>query len=93
MRRFYVYLLTNARCTVFYVGVTNNVQRRMVEHKHGLKERFTKRYGVHRLVYYEVYDDAMTAIRREKQLKRWRRSWKVDLIRCRNPGFRDLAIP
>ena len=90
--RYSVYILTNAAATVFYVGMTNDLQRRVVEHKEGVEEGFTKRYNVHRLVYYDEYTDVREAIAREKQLKRWRRTWKIDLIRRVNPSFRDLAF-
>ncbi len=90
--RYSVYILTNAAATVFYVGMTNDLQRRIVEHKEEVDEGFTKRYNVHRLVYYEEYTDVRQAIAREKQLKHWRRAWKVDLIRRVNPSFRDLAF-
>lgn len=90
--RYYVYILTNPAATVFYVEMTNDLQRRIAEHKEGVEEGFTKCYNVHRLVYYEEYTDVRQAIAREKQLKRWRRTWKVDLIRSVNPSFRDLAF-
>ena len=91
-RRYYVYILTNPAATVFYVGLTNDLHRRVEEHKEKVVEGFTKRYNVHRLVYYEEYTDVHDAIAREKQLKRWRRAWKIDLIRQFNPSFRDLAF-
>ena len=91
-RRYYVYILTNACATVFYTGMTNDLERRIEEHKEEVVEGFTKRYNVHRLVYYEEYTDVHDAIAREKQLKRWRRAWKIDLIRSVNPNFCDLAF-
>jgi putative endonuclease len=70
--------------------VTSNIVRRGWEHRNGLVAGFTKKYGVHRLVYYEVHGDMVSAIRREKQLKKWRRAWKVHLIEERNPVWDDL---
>ena len=86
----YVYILTNAINTTFYVGVTNNLVRRVWEHKHGILEGFTKKYNVHKLVYFEHYEDELTAIEREKKLKLWRRYKKIDLICRSNPNFVDL---
>jgi len=89
---YYVYFLTNASATVLYTGVTNDLKRRVREHKEGTFPGFTKKYNVRRLVYFEAYDDIRDAIAREKKLKRWRRSWKIDLIRAQNPSFRDLFV-
>jgi len=74
-----------------YVGMTNNLQRRIYEHKHGLVEGFTKKYNVHKLVYYEEVSDVNVAIEREKQIKKWNREWKVNLIKSKNPVWRDLS--
>ena len=84
-----VYILSNRKRGTLYVGLTRDLRRRVWEHKEGLSG-FTRRYGVHRLVYYEVYEDANAALRREQQLKRWRRSWKVELIEQSNPEWEDL---
>ena len=84
-----VYILSNRKRGTLYVGLTRDLHRRVWEHKEGLSS-FTRRYGVHRLVYYEVYEDANAALRREQQLKRWRRSWKVELIEQSNPEWEDL---
>ena len=94
-RRYFVYILTNACATVFYMGMTNNLQRRTLQHKEGRYDGFTRRYKAHRLVYFEIFNEVQAAIRREKQLKRWRHTWKLDLIRARNPDFRDqfLNVP
>ena len=73
-----------------YVGVTNDLVRRVFEHRTGSVEGFTERYGVKSLVYFEIYQDADTAITREKKLKRWRRAWKIALIERDNPEWRDL---
>jgi putative endonuclease len=74
-----------------YVGVTNNLVRRVLEHKQRLAEGFPKRYRIHRLVYFEPFGDVRDAIRREKQIKSWRREKKVALIKAANPGWKDLG--
>ena len=90
-KRGYVYMLTNKRNSVLYVGVTSNLIRRIWEHKSGVyKKSFTHRYNVHKLVYYEVYDLVIDAIAREKQLKNWQRDWKIALIEKHNPAWADL---
>ena len=81
----FVYILASKRNGTLYIGVTNNLRRRIQEHKSGLNEGFTKRYQVHRLVYYERYDYIGDAIVRERQLKKWNRAWKIALIEKRNP--------
>jgi len=86
---YYVYIMTGG-CGAFYVGVTNNLHRRVAEHKAGLCE-FTARYRLHRLVYFESTDDVWAAIAREKQIKRWRREKKTRLVKTLNPRFLDLA--
>jgi len=73
-----------------YIGITTDLVRRVSEHMNGLTRGFTQKYGVHRLVYYEHCDDVYEAIRREKQLKKWNRSWKIRLIRRFNPEWADL---
>ncbi len=70
--------------------MTSDLQKRAWEHKNDLVEGFTKRYGVHRLVYYELHQDMVSAISREKQMKKWNRAWKLELIERQNPGWRDL---
>lgn len=92
MKRFYVYILTNKRNGTIYIGVTNNLPRRLDEHRSGFVEGFTKKYGLQRLVYYEVVDEAEVAIKREKQLKKWNRAWKISLIEKLNPEWRDLSV-
>lgn len=86
----YLYILTNQYNKVFYIGVTSDLIRRIWEHKNDVIEGFTKKYGVHKLVYYEVAGDIEGAINREKQLKRWHREWKINLIKEFNPIFEDL---
>jgi putative endonuclease len=88
---FYVYILTNKANRVLYAGVTNNLVRRIFEHKHKLVEGFTKKYNLTKLVYYEVTNDIEGAIKREKQLKNWHRDWKINLINQFNPDWRDLS--
>jgi putative endonuclease len=91
MRTYYVYILTNRRGTL-YVGVTNNLERRLHEHRHmPAATSFTSRYRITRLVYFEVAENAREAIAREKQIKGWTRERKLALIRPSNPPFRDLA--
>jgi putative endonuclease len=88
--QFYVYILASAPRGALYVGVTNDLRRRVWEHKEGIAESHTKRYWIRRLVYYEVQMTAEAAIAREKKLKRWRRAWKYDLIEAGNRDWRDL---
>ena len=90
MRRFYVYIMTNKSGTL-YTGITNSLERRAWEHKQASEDGFTKRYAINRLVYYEVLANAPGAIAREKQIKSWRRSKKIELIRTINPRWTDLA--
>jgi putative endonuclease len=87
---FYVYLLASRRHGTFYTGVTNDLARRVHEHREKTGSVFTRRYGVDRLVYYETYDTPEEAIRREKRLKRWPRTWKIRTIEAFNPDWRDL---
>ena len=91
MRTYYVYLLTNANHTVLYIGVTNDLARRVGEHKAGTHEGFTKRYNVHKLVHFETYSDINAAIAREKQLKASSRATKLALIDSSNPDWEELA--
>ena len=85
-----VYILASKRNGALYIGVTSDLKKRVWEHKNDLVEGFTKRYGVHQLVYYELHGEIMSAIRREKQIKKWNRSWKLELIERQNPDWRDL---
>lgn len=88
---YYVYFLTNKNNTVLYIGVTNNLMRRLYEHKKELIDGFTKKYHVHKLVYYENYSEPSVAIKREKQLKKWIRKKKNMLINTLNPNWNDLT--
>jgi len=89
-RRFYVYILASRVGGTLYIGVTNDLVRRVGEHRLKLMKGFTKRYEVHVLVYFEQYDDAENAIRREKRLKKYNRAWKIRLIEELNPNWDDL---
>ena len=89
-KQFYVYIIASKRNGTLYVGVTSDIVKRMREHKEGLVEGFTKQYGVKTLVYYEVHESSQAAITREKQMKRWNRAWKIQLIEKGNPRWDDL---
>jgi len=90
MNQYYVYILASGANGTLYIGVTSDLRRRIYEHKNDLVEGFTKDYKVHDLVYYECADNAEAAITREKQLKKWNRLWKLNLINRSNPEWRDL---
>ena len=85
-----VYILSNHRRGTLYIGVTSNLIKRVWEHKQGLVDGFTKKYQIHTLVYFEMADDMPTAIALEKQLKKWRRMWKIELVEKQNNEWRDL---
>ncbi|MGA8651295.1 MAG: GIY-YIG nuclease family protein [Xanthobacteraceae bacterium] len=87
---YYVYLMANRKHGTLYIGVTNNLIRRAYEHRTNAVRGFTSRYHVHLLVWFEGYDDPLTAITREKEIKKWRRAWKVNLIEQSNPEWADL---
>lgn len=87
---YFVYILSSD-ANVLYVGVTNNLKRRIYEHRHGCTDGFTKKYRVCRLVYFELTDNIHVALTREKQLKHWKRSWKSELIHKANPHLLDLS--
>jgi putative endonuclease len=89
--QYYVYILKDPTNSVLYTGVTNNLVRRVIEHKTGQVEGFTKKYNCHRLVYFEETNDVNIAIEREKQLKNWHRDWKVNLIKEQNQKWEDLS--
>jgi putative endonuclease len=90
MKRYYVYLLASKKNGALYLGVTNNLISRVCKHKNNSLDGFTKNRGIHNLVYYEEYDNIHKAIAREKQLKKWKRQWKIRLIQESNPQWRDL---
>ena len=89
-RSYCVYLLTNRPRGTLYVGVTGNLARRVWEHREGLIDGFTKKYGLKQLVWYQMTESIEAAIVREKQIKKWNRAWKVELIETMNPGWMDL---
>jgi putative endonuclease len=88
--QYYIYILANKRNGTLYIGVTSNLVKRVYEHKNNIIEGFSKKYNIHKLVYYEITDDIESAIRREKQLKKWNRKWKINLIENSNPEWIDL---
>jgi putative endonuclease len=87
-----VYILASGHYGTLYIGVTSDLMARLHQHRHGVTGGFTKSYGVKRLVRFEMLDDMPSAIAREKQLKRWHRDWKINLIEQDNPDWADLAI-
>ena len=88
---YFVYILTNFSNNTLYVGITNNLQRRLYEHKHKLIKGFTEKYNINKLVYYECTSDVLSAISREKQLKGWKKIKKINLITSINPQWNDLS--
>jgi putative endonuclease len=90
MQSYFVYILASKQNGTLYIGVTGDLIRRIREHKDGLIEGFTKKYHVHRLVYFEQHSHIEQAIEREKQLKKWNRQWKINLIEKENPTWKDL---
>ncbi|WP_334543781.1 GIY-YIG nuclease family protein [Vibrio owensii] len=84
-------MLTSKNNSVLDIGVTSQLAQRIWQHKNGVVEGFTKKYNVHKLVYFELFEDMATAINREKRLKQWKREWKLDLVRKMNPDFLDLS--
>jgi putative endonuclease len=91
-KQYYVYIMTNKGNRVLYTGVTNDLQRRVYEHKNKLVKGFTKKYNVIKLVFYEVCNDIESAILREKQIKGWLRTKKIALVESMNPEWRDLSL-
>jgi len=90
-KTYYVYILASKRNGTLYIGVTNDLERRLYEHRNNLIDGFTRRYRVHHLVYFESVNNIHAALQREKQLKRWTRKWKMDLIEKENPEWYDLV--
>ena len=88
---YYVYILASRRYDTLYIGVTNDLRCRLEQHRNGLGSKFVRKYGVHRLVYVESYERVQDAIRREKQLKKWNRDWKIQLIEKENLEWSDLS--
>ncbi|MBL7069369.1 MAG: GIY-YIG nuclease family protein [Candidatus Omnitrophica bacterium] len=89
-KEYYVYILASRRNGTLYIGVTNNLAKRVYEHKNDLVSGFTQKYKVHKLAYYESYNDVNEALVKEKRLKKWNRQWKIELIEKFNPEWRDL---
>ena len=90
MKPMYVYIMSNKNNNVLYIGVTNDLIRRIYEHKNKILKGFTSKYNVEKLVYYECFEDELLAIQREKNLKNWHKEWKENLIRQMNPEWKDL---
>jgi len=90
MKQYYVYIMASKRNGTLYIGVTNDLVRRVYEHKNKLVKGFTAKYNVNQLVYFESTTEIESAILREKQLKKWKRKWKLELIEKMNPGWKDL---
>ncbi|MFH1838560.1 MAG: GIY-YIG nuclease family protein [Candidatus Kuenenbacteria bacterium] len=91
MKNYYVYILTNKRNGTLYVGVTNNLECRMYEHKNKIIKGFTEKYGIDKLIYFEETNDISIALLKEKQIKKWNRKWKLRLIEKENSNWKDLA--
>ncbi|MCB9991388.1 MAG: GIY-YIG nuclease family protein [Rhodospirillales bacterium] len=91
-KKYYVYILTNQRKNVLYIGFTCDLKERVEQHKAGVIPGFTKRYNVNKLIYYEEYDWVEDAKKREKAMKKWNRMWKEDLIGKSNPGWEELIV-
>jgi putative endonuclease len=87
---YYVYILASRKNGTLYIGVTNDIARRVYEHRIGKGSEFARKYGVHRLVHVEIFDEVALAIQREKTMKEWKRQWKIELIEKDNPDWRDL---
>ena len=88
---FFVYIMTNQHNTVFYTGITDNLRIRTEQHKQQTSKGFTSQYNINKLLYFETFQDPLSAIEREKQIKRWRREKKLKLIRKENPGLKDVS--
>ena len=91
MNSYYVYILSNYTNSTLYIGVTNDLKRRLYEHQNKLIEGFSSKYNTNKLVYFEEVSDVKAAIQREKNLKKWKREWKEELIKKSNPNFKDLS--
>ena len=87
----YIYFMTNASNSVLYIGVTSDLTKRVLQHKNHENEGFTDKYNCTKLIYFEEYNDIQTAIEREKQLKKWHREWKNNLVKQMNPEWKDLS--
>ncbi|MBE6352223.1 MAG: GIY-YIG nuclease family protein [Treponema bryantii] len=92
MNKYYVYILTNFTNSVLYIGVTRDLKKRVYEHKNKVYDGFTKKYNVNKLIYFEECSDVLSAIQREKNLKKWKRAWKLELVKKENPDLKELII-
>jgi len=92
MKNYYVYILASTKNGTLYIGVTNDLERRIDEHKRKIADSFTKKYNISTLVYFEPTEDVRSAISREKALKMWKRQWKLSLIESVNPNWSDLSL-
>lgn len=92
VKQYFVYILASSKHGTLYIGVTSDLLKRVWQHKEEIVEGFTKKYGVHKLVWYEVHQEIEAAIIREKRLKVWKRDWKIKLIEENNPDWQDLAL-
>ena len=90
-KQYYIYILASKRNGTLYIGMTDDLVRRIGEHKNGLVEGFTKKYNVKMLTYYEITENVQSALQREKALKKWNRKWKLNLIESENPEWKDLS--
>ena len=90
MKNYYVYILTNKKNGVLYIGMTSSLIKRIQEHREKLVKGFTEKYNIHKLIYYEQTEDISSALAREKSLKKWNRNWKIQLIEKENPNWEDL---
>jgi putative endonuclease len=92
IHQYFVYIITNKKDGVLYIGITNNIERRMFEHKNKLNKGFSKKYNLNKLMYFEVFKEINDAIKREKNIKKWKREWKINLINKENPEWNDLSM-
>jgi putative endonuclease len=92
VKQYHVYILASERNGTLYIGVTSDIAKRIHEHKNGMVSGFTSKYGVYKLVYFESTENVMSAITREKNLKKWKREWKLRLIEENNPLWKDLSL-
>ena len=89
-KTYFVYIIASKRNGTLYVGMTNNLERRITEHKEQINKSFSSKYNISRLVWYEEFDTSISAIEKEKQIKTWQRQWKINLIEKENPNWKDL---
>ncbi|MDA0176007.1 MULTISPECIES: GIY-YIG nuclease family protein [Mesoflavibacter] len=89
--QYYLYIISNKHNSTLYIGVTNDLERRMFEHKNKLVEGFSSKYGLDKLIYFEIYQYVNDAIKREKNMKKWKRQWKINLVEKDNPNWEDLS--